>query len=421
MAKNPVAAPVSPLPTYDHGGGVSRSYPAVAGGLYSLQATPPIYKGGFLVTPDPSGTSDLTYTQDAHRIAQGSSAGRVFLTGHNWGEGGQPHLGEATRPALVGGSDVNAFNIGAIVQPFRNIKTDLAGFQGDATISGIEYDRVTHPLDPSRVGTGQLAYGSYSYYAGFAGKNFGLYRNGADMAGGAKFNTDMTGGAHFSGQMIKIPASWRSLFGGATHFAHNGIGMAIVGRASNGPSLLAFTMPEAGESPALINGTVVMDFPLATPLCGTESALATAQIWNHVSRVAGGFCIPNTDTIMFVGHNWDPRTVGGTIDYKGTNDIGVTSNGYAPSKHRAYGNYYWLFSKSALAAVFANPIANPPHMVRPYEHNFFPAFPVADWQHLITGAYYDYDTNEMVSSIWLGAASRFAYSAAPSFAVHQLI
>ncbi|NPU91390.1 MAG: hypothetical protein HPY82_05695 [Gammaproteobacteria bacterium] len=421
MAKNPVAAPVSPLPTYDHGGGVSRSFPAVAGGLYSLQATPPIYKGGFVVDANPAGTSSLTYTQDAHRIAQGSAAGRILITGQNLGTGGQPHFAEATRPALVAGSNVNAFNIGAIVQPFRDIKTDAAGFPGDAAISGMEFDRVTHPLDPSRVGTGQIVIGAYSYYAGNTGKNFGLYRNGSNIASSVKFNTDMTGGAHFSGQMIKIPASWRSLFGGATHFAHNGIGMAIVGRASNGPSLLAFTMPEAGESPALINGTVVMDFPLANPLCGTETEMNTAQIWNHLTRVAGGFCIPNTDTIMFVGHNWDPRFVGGTIDYKKTNDIGVTSNGYAASKHQAYSDYYWLFSKTALAAVFADPIANPPHMVRPYEHNFFPQSGVSNWQHLMTGAYYDYDTNEMVASIWLGAASRFAYSAAPSFAAYQLV
>lgn len=419
MAKT-IVVPGSTQSLYEHSPGIYRPFPPVSNTLYSVLATPPAYVGGFVVTPDPSGTSDLTYTQDAHRIAWGSAANRMFLTGHNWGEGGQPHLGEATIPALVGGSDVNAFNVGTIVQPFKNIKTDMAGFQGDATISGMEYDRTTHPLDPSRTGTGQLAFGTYSYYAGYSGKNFGLYRVGSNLASSADFNTDMTGGAHFSGMFIKIPAEWRSSFGNHTHWACNGIGMAIVGRASNGPSLLAFTMPEVGESPVSISGTVVMDYPLATPLCDTEAEMNTAQIWNHVSRLGGGFCIPNTDTIMFIGSNWDKR-VGGTIDYKGTNDIGQTSNGYDPSLHNAFANYYWLYDINDIAAVYANSTLNPPHLVRPYEHGFFPTFPNTNWQRRITGAYYDYSTDRMVTSLFVGSAARWPGLSTPSFAVHQIL
>jgi hypothetical protein len=104
-------------------------------------------------------------------------------------------------------------------------------------------------------------------------------------------------------------------------------------------------------------------------LCSSISGLFTDRIWNFLSSIYGGFFISGTDSIIFIGQNWDGR---GTIEYKGTNDQGVTAGGYAPSLHDAWENYYWLYDVNDIKRGYDGDVN--PWDIEPYDHGTFPKY-----------------------------------------------
>lgn len=407
MVKAVNVPPTQPL--YEHAPNQWRPWePPAANGLYDLVNSPLVYEGGFLINPNGAGAdpNGLVYTGGQHRVGAGRTANAMFMGGRNLGTSGSPFIAEASIPALVGGNDVYAFNQGAVLQGYRNLNSDFTTIP-EFTLSGVSYI----------AETGALFCGGFTYYDNNNQQNNLMhYVDAADLAASAKVGMyAIGGGAHAGGFLIDLPAQWRTAFG-CTHLSSGGVGMAIVSRASNGPSAWRFNT----QDPTNFTATPLLDYPLANFL-GTN--MDTDPIWSHITKVAGGMVIPGTSTLMFVGHTLDNRGAfsDNYVKYgsqNGTNDIGEWIQGYYPYRHQGIANCAWLYDLNDLLATYNDPVANPPHAVQPYQFVFLPEFPVTAWNKRITGFAWHPLRQQAIVSIQGGASPRYG-NATPSFAAFR--
>lgn len=374
--------------------------------------------GGYLLPTSASGdaTYGMVYTGDSHRIGIGSTANTIYATGNNNGDGGSHYYAEFNVPAIVPGTDINAYNYGTFSQNYRRLDTDFIPPYGDHVVAVPSYDSVT----------GKLFVPSYSYYpATFEPECWAEYSDATDLAGSTKTGLYAAGGAATAcHQLIPLPAEWQAAEKfNRTHFMMGGYGnIALSGRVSMGPSIWranAATLSSGGADQ-------ITGYPIDTPLNGTQSGLNNDQIWNFISRIAGGWIVPNTSTLMFVGCNLNKRAPynlppGDHIIYGASNlnDIGVGVQGYQPYYHQGWSNYYWLFDLYDLLACYLNPVTNPPHMVQPYEHGFMDGIALSAYNKLIRGASFDSRNNRVTFSIENGANPREA-EPSPAFVCYSL-
>lgn len=416
MSKS-IVVPGSTQSLYEHSPGQFKPYPPVASGLYSVAATPPVFEGAFLVPDSGNGANveGLTYVGVTCKIAQGTTSNRMFVTGNDNGTGGAPYFAEVQIPAIVNTTNVNSLNLATFVQNYRDIEADMPIDMATPVIEGMSYDSVT----------GRLFVGSRIYYdaTGAGTLNLGYYSDATNLATSAKNGFYAIGqAARAGGQLIPIPPAWQSTFGG-THFSSSGVGGSIISRSSVGPSLHVVNAASIGTNSII---ATVMNFPHGdgTMLCGNIADLRTAQIWNMLSTVGGGFCIPGTDTIMFVGFNWDTRVTPDNtqVYYKndmtpwgiaGYDDTGTFIDGYFPYRHTAFAGYYWLFDLNQIALTLSDPTGYPPHSHRPYEHGYLPSIPYVAWNRAISGAYLN-SSNKLICAVSGAASPRFPFGT-PAF------
>ena len=388
------------LPMYNHGSNTWRSNPVAASGLYSLQATPPTYEGSFIPDTSPFGVSNVTYAEGTLGM---SGTDKIYIAGH-----AQHHaVGEFNIPTLSASLDVNSLPIGSNAQVFRSVLDAPTGME-QPTIKGIfEFG-------------GQLIVGAHVYYDGGGSetKNFCVLEDADNISGGAITGFfAATGAAKSGGYVIPIPAAYQASFGGKTHWCGMGVGMAIIARASNGPNLWAINAQDiidASTGGQSINAVPCSDYPhgVGTSLAGndvydggpniSDNNMFNSVIWNHLSTNAGGFVVPGTRTVMFVGQNWSGE---GTIQYKGTNELGITSGGYDTSLSYAKQNYYWLYDINDLVDGYNGTIN--PWDVKPYEHGQFPFFPFSTTGRRIYGVTYDAANARLYCYVRYGAFDRY--------------
>lgn len=217
------------------------------------------YAGAFLLDPSGNGadtTNGMTYTAGETMLAMGTTNSRIFASGHSNGTAGNPYFAEFSIPAIVNTTNPDSMNVGSVVQSYRNINTDMSVDIVDAVIAGIYYDAPSQPVAPGYTGSGQLFFGAYTYYDanGTETKNYGVYRDAANLAASAKHGlVALTGAAHNGGFTVKLPDAYATALG-ATHLTGAGIGMAIVSRTSNGPAMWATNLSDlaAGLTPATV-------------------------------------------------------------------------------------------------------------------------------------------------------------------------
>jgi len=423
-----IVVPGSTVPLYEHTDSFYRPYPQASAGLYDPDVTAPVVIGHFLLDPNTAGEDDMFYI-GRQCISKGTATGRIFVQGTE--TNGRQSVGEFNIPALVNTTNRAAMNVGTNRQGFKRLHTQFTNMSADFKLAAISYDAVSHPLDPSYVGTGQLHLGGHSYYSNtLDAYNSALLRNAAALSTFTRYGMfQISGAARSAGRAVKLPASWRSSFGGASHLMCGGVGYwPIISRMAVGPTAwpVNFDDMQVSDTPTLISTTPAMDFPFGP---GTQlSDDLQSQLWNHLSAIAGAFILPNTNTLMCIGSNLDRRAPynnppGGLFICYGASqpsDNGDTSQAYRAYYHQAYANYYWLFDLQDLADSFGNPSLNPPHMIRPYKHGYWNHSTMRSaYYHRIGGAYYDYEQNLLVTSVDYGADSRFGASA-PGYEVYDL-
>lgn len=403
--------PETLIPIYETTGGVYTPQPPPEGGLFQMESTSLSFDGAFLVSPTPNGddaTYGLTYVNHTCRVARGTSPNTMFLTGHDNGASGCRYLGEVNIPALVNSTNPADLNIGTFVQNWRNVRDEMPSNMATVVINGIYYDK---------DGTGRLYVGGHNYYDsnGTETRNLAHYSDATDLENSTKTGFYAIGnGAEAGGQLIPIPAHLQETFGG-THFSSNGVGMSIISRSSVGHSLHVVDASNV-ETNGIIN--TVLNFPYGdgTMLCGDIADLRTSQIWNFLTLCAGGVILPGTNSILFIGRNWDTRKSGNNVIYykndttptgTGTDDTGKHIDGYFPFIHDAWATYFWLYDLNQLALTVSDPVTYPPHLHRPYQHGYLDNIPYTAWDQGISGIYLD-DNNKLICAVTRAARPRIS-------------
>ena len=196
--------------------------------------------------------------------------------------------------------------------------------------------------------------------------------------------------------MSDIPTEWQAALGG-THLTGFSAGqqIAIVGRASVGPSAFSFNLADMLSYPAAtstINTTLLFDYDLDDWLgkeAGDVFTTSAGQLWSVQSTAAYGFIIPGTDTYMVIGN--DAGFESG-IGYK------IRSNGFDPIDINDVRNTYHLFDVNDMVKVKNGEMAK--EDVLPYSWGEL-TVPFQDYNsfNALSGAVYDPATGTLYMAL----------------------
>jgi len=321
--------------------------------------------------------------------------GSLFLTG---GGANTFTIGEISIPELVSvtqRSQRDQLRTAAVLQARADIYSRIPQ-KGASWPSGNvnSYDNGNHAVFGGLYfENGKLYFNAYTYYdaGGQETVTTGRIENPSSLTTSAiagMFRNQ--GAARTSGWISPIPPEWVARLGG-THVTANDNSLAILSRASAGPSLFAFNLADwstAGNG-ATIPTTPRLNFPEpagARAIWGNDmvNVSKTNRTWTLMTMAGYGFVVPGTRTYALFGtaggFNANPANpwhgtaepafvppIAGTIAYKRTDTLGYTAGGRVvwDAQDRHY--MYALFDLDEILA------ASDPWLPRPYENGVFPA------------------------------------------------
>lgn len=412
-----ITVPETPQALYEHAPNQYRPWEPSADGvlpLYTLNSPgageiggPVTYVGAFI--PNDGGLyGDIggAFYDDYGALGMSETAGRMYVTGQ---QQGTPPAGAAIAeiqiPTLVTGTNINALNVATVTQNFKFA----------TSLNALEYTRLMgiYAVD------GQVICGGTNYYTASEPRNYMVYKNGANLAGGSQVGMlRVTGARNNCGWLTELPSQYQAIFG-KTHLSGHGGNLSIISGTVAGISMYAVNaadMLAATAADQAISAIKLADWDRGGENIGMGGDLGSADMWNVLSICGGYFVVPGTRTVMAVGSNFlgqaydpDPLNV---IRYK--SDTEVDAEGYGGyGGHFAYfpynyGPFYWLFNLDDLVAVFNGELAT--DAVQPYEWGHLPKPPFLNEYRgydLIGGCCYDNATNRVYFAVRRGAGSRF--------------
>jgi hypothetical protein len=300
--------------------------------------------------------------------------------------GGRYGIGEFQIPALsnIAITDASQLNATTVLQPITNIYSSLSipvpTSEGNSRMGWLKV--INNKL-----------YGSlYEYYSPEQNNtNMFVINSPSDLTNSTSQGLiDVQGGDKIVRYMSDIPVTKQSMFGNQPYFCGNCLELALVARASFGPSFYAFNPESLGVNDTILSATKYTDYPATNPInlfspnheeivayyeglmgvnLATHCALPDGQrnpqtfngltlpnesirrhVFGYNSGVGFAFIPPDSNTLMLIGNNTGMRFGKGYKNYFiEDGPDGYQGGGFGAFSKYDFDSVYWTMNLSDIS------------------------------------------------------------------------
>lgn len=270
----------------------------------------------------------------------------IFIGGHPY----EQKLAEIQIPA--------SFTNNPIAKALQNLLDPFDGQIG-AINPG---DPNTKILGAALVDGDALCLAAYAYYDGAGTQKKAWFRRPLNLSTKDRLTGPVQVGSVYPGWLDRsashVPAEWQTALGGPV--LGGGGGGAIDALQSWGPSAVVFDPAANINGVTTLSGTVVLGYPIATPLEPKKNA--ASALWSQTDTVAGMVLVPGTASLLFFGRHgqgafcYGPGT-GDKSKAGKPSDNGIDNWCYDPDNNSKgghgypYASYVWAYDVNDLVAV----------------------------------------------------------------------
>lgn len=365
------------------------------------------YAGSFRLPAGTFGNSSMNWSQGP--LVHDPDSDSIYVVGHAHDQA----IAQFQVPPLSLSSSLAELNMtGAPLQSFASVLDRAPNGNPQAL------DRIGGLYLADGPAGKQLIVQAYEYYDAPADNTQTtlVLRVASDLAGSAVDGFfSIQGAAHVSGWITPIPQVWQPSLGHDVIAGHAS-GIAIVSRASLGPSAFGFDLSELTGIPAPtspIQADALLDFDLTSPLAqDLDNSSGDNDVWTFLSHATYGFVVPSSSTYVTIGYSGGHQS---GVCYKCTQDDGNLCGGYCTPLVADNYTYYWMWDMKDLVKVKQGEVL--PSKVRPYAHG---AFPVPFNTKKISGGSFDPTSKRLFLTLDRADNEQGQWSNPPVIAVYQL-